>query len=64
MQKIIRMRTFNQKDLMHLLYACSQLLNNAYQDTRYEEFREASDEASLACEYLNSQFEQQYNSLH
>lgn len=57
MQKIAMMRTFSQKDLMQLLYVCSELLHTAYQDTQYEEFMEASYEASIASEYLSSQFE-------
>lgn len=62
MRQEIRMRSFSQKELMHLLYVCSELLNYAYEDTNFEDFKEASNEASMAFQYLNSQFELQNQS--
>ena len=52
MSPIANLRTFDQSQLLHLLYECSHLLGNAYQETMLHEFHDASFEASMACEYL------------
>lgn len=57
---IARMKTFNQRELLHLLYTCSHLLGEAYQNTLFKEFDDASFEASIACEQLRCQLEQEH----
>ena len=58
MPRITNLRAFNQTQILHLLYACSHLLNEAFQDTHFDAFKEASSEASKACEYLQCVLEQ------
>ena len=52
MSRIVNLRTFNQAQLLHLLYECSHLLDDAYQETMLHEFHDVACEASMACEYL------------
>ena len=63
MRQMASLRTFNQAEILDLLYACSQLLDEAYQDTLVSDFKDVSFEATMACEYLRCELAQSNQSF-
>ena len=61
MNSIANLKTFTKEELLFVLTNCATHLAFAYQETMIDALREASFEASMACESLQCEIAVQNN---
>jgi len=61
MYSMAKLRTFTKEELLYVLSTCATHLAYAYQETMVDSLRDASFEASMACEFLQYEVAVQNN---